>query len=87
MPAAPPCPHIGFTFIADNEIAKQHRALSLGLDLKLQRVLQHRIGKNLLQDSSYGLSFNADTAENDARYNFFPDTGLPITADGSGNLY
>ncbi len=80
-------PNIGFTFIAYNEIAKQHRALSLGLDLKLQRVLQHRIGKNLLQDSSYGLWFNADTAENDARYNFFPDTGLPITADGSGNLY
>lgn len=80
-------PNIGFTFIAYNEIAKQHRALSLGSDLKLRRVLIHRIGKNLLQDSRYGLWFNADTAANDARYNFFPDTGLPITDDGRGNLY
>ena len=80
-------PTIGFTFIASNKIAKQHLAVSLGSNLKLRRVLKNRIGKNLLQDSSYGLWFNADTADNDARCNFFPDSCLPITADGSGNLY
>ncbi|PZO64678.1 MAG: hypothetical protein DI635_04950 [Pseudoxanthomonas suwonensis] len=80
-------PTIGCTFIAYNEIAKQHMTVSLGSNLKLWRVLKNRIGKNLLHDTSYGLWFNADTADNDARYNFFPDTCLPIRDDGSGNLY
>lgn len=80
-------PTIGFTFIAYNEIAKQHMAVSLASNPKMRRVLENRIGKNLLQDTSYGLWFNADTAENDARCNFFADTGLPITDDGAGTMY
>lgn len=80
-------PTIGVTLIAYNEIAKQHTAVSLGSNLKLRRVLKNRIGKNLLQDNSYGLWFNADTADNDGRDNFYPGTAVPVTDDGIGNTY